>query len=61
MGRNLYILAGTLMLFAPIFASFTVFTYPGVFVYGGLIQAFLLMLMLLCALQYPFEVEAGAR
>jgi hypothetical protein len=54
-------LRGTLMLFVPIFASFTVFTYPGVFLYGGLVQAFLLMLLFLCALQYPFEVEAGVR
>jgi len=49
-------LRGTLMLFVPILASFTVFTYPAVLLYGGLVQAILLPLLLMCALQYPFAM-----
>jgi hypothetical protein len=44
------------MLFVPILASFTVFTYPAVLLYGGLVQAILLLLLLMCALQYPFAM-----
>jgi hypothetical protein len=54
----------TLMLFVPIFASFTLFTYPAAFVFGGLVQACLLGMLFLCALQYPFslgETEASAQ
>jgi hypothetical protein len=56
-------LRGTVMLFVPIFASFTVFTYPHQFLYGGLIQALMLMLMFVCSLEYPFALpgEAVAR
>ena len=63
-GRTVPGLRGTLMLFLPLFASFTVFTFPHQFLYGGLIQAMLLMMLFVCALEYPFaavEAEAGAR
>jgi Glycosyltransferase family 87 len=53
-------LRGTMMLFVPIFASFTVFTYPHEFLYGGLIQALMLMMLFVCALQYPFAMRGEA-
>ena len=54
-------LRGTLLLFVLMFASFTLFTYPAVFLYGGLFQAFVLLLLFMSALQYPFAIgEASA-
>jgi len=44
----------TLLLFVPLFAPFTLFTFPRVFLFGGLIHAVLLVALFLCALQYPF-------
>jgi hypothetical protein len=63
-GVNIPGLRGTMMLFVPLFASFMLFTFPSVFVYGGMVQMVLLVLLFVCALQYPFaavEAEAGAR
>jgi hypothetical protein len=59
-GRKIAGLRGTVMLFVPIFASFTVFTYPHKFFYGGLIQAVLLMVMFVCSLEYPFAMRGEA-
>lgn len=59
-GRKIHGLRGTLMLFLPVFASFTVFTYPHKFLYGGLIQAVLLILLFVCALEYRFEMRGEA-
>jgi Glycosyltransferase family 87 len=50
-------LRGTVMLFVPIFAPFTLFTYPQADLYGGLIQAFLLIMLFGCALEYPFAMR----
>jgi hypothetical protein len=44
----------TVLLSAPIFASFMLFTYPKVILFGGLIQAFMLIFLFLCALTFPF-------
>jgi len=53
-------LPGTMLLFVPLFAPFTVLTYPTVFVYCGLVQALVLGVLFLCALEYPFAVEETA-
>ena len=52
-------LQGTMLLFVPLFAPFTLLTYPTVFVYCGLVQALLLLVLFLCALEYPFDVGVG--
>ena len=52
-------LQGTMLLFVPLFAPFTLLTYPTVFVYCGLVQALLLLVLFLCALGYPFDVGVG--
>ena len=44
--------------FVPLFATFMLFTFRRVFVFGGLVQAALLVWMFLCALLFPFDVEA---
>ena len=54
-------LTGTILLFVPIFAAFTIFTYPRALLFGGLIQALILMSLLLCAVQFPFSTEATKR
>jgi hypothetical protein len=56
-------LRGTMLLFVGLFASFTLFTFPHAFLYGGLIQALMLVMMFVCSLEYPFAMadEAAAR
>jgi hypothetical protein len=54
-------LTGTILLFVPIFASFTIFTYPRALLFGGLIQALMLMSLLLRAIQFPFSSEGATR
>lgn len=51
-------LALTLLLFLPLFASFMLFTFPRVWLFGGMVQGALLALLFLCGLQYRFEVTA---
>jgi hypothetical protein len=46
----------TTLVFLPLFGSFMLFTFPRVFLFGGLVQGALLVLLFLCALQYRFEV-----
>jgi hypothetical protein len=46
----------TTLLFLPLFSSFMLFTFPRVFLFGGLIQGLLLIVLFLCAIQYRFEV-----
>ena len=50
-------LKSSLLLFLPLFGSFMLFTFPRVFLYGGLVQSLLLIALLCCALYYPFEVN----
>jgi hypothetical protein len=52
-------LLGTMLLFVPLFAPFTVLTYPTAFVYCGLVQALVLAVIFLCALEFPFAVAAS--
>jgi hypothetical protein len=49
----------TVMLFVPLFASFTLFTFPSFFLFDGLVQAVLLVVLFGCALRFPFRLEAG--
>ncbi len=44
----------TLLLFMPLFASFMLFTYPSKLLFGGLIQACLLVLLFIYAMRFPF-------
>ena len=53
-------LQGTMLLFVPLFAPFTLLTYPTVFVYCGLVQALVLAVLFLCALEYPFAVGTAS-
>jgi hypothetical protein len=50
-------LTGTILLFVPIFASFTIFTYPRALLVGGLIQGLMLISLVLRAIQFPFSDE----
>jgi hypothetical protein len=54
-------LTGTILLFVPIFAAFMIFTFPRALLFGGMIQEFLLMSVLLCAVQFPFSVEGATK
>src|SRR6202012_1108691 len=48
----------TILLFAPLFASFMLFTYPKVILFGGLIQGGMLVVLFLCAVTFPFVEPA---
>ncbi|HKO20790.1 MAG TPA: hypothetical protein VJU82_18090 [Acidobacteriaceae bacterium] len=50
----------TTLLFLPLFSSFMLFTFPRVFLFGGLIQGLLLIVLFVCALQYRFEAPEPA-
>lgn len=50
-------LRGTLMLFLPLFASFTLMTFPKVFLFGGLVQGAVLVMLFFCALMFPFGIS----
>jgi hypothetical protein len=49
-----------MLLLVPLFAPFTVPTYPAAFVYRGLVQALLLAVLFRCALDYPFVAAETA-
>lgn len=48
----------TLFLFLPLLASFMLFTFPRVMLYGGLVQALLLAALFGCAVRFPLGVDA---
>jgi hypothetical protein len=52
-------LSTAILLFIPLFASFQLFTFPTVFLYCGIVQAILLLVLFLYALQYPFAEPAS--
>jgi len=54
-------LTATVMMFVPLFASWTVLTFQRVYLFDGLVQAVLLVGLSLYALEYPFAVDAGRR
>lgn len=49
-----------ILLFLPLFASYTLLTFPGVYLFGGLIQACVLIVLFLCAATYPFAEPVAA-
>ena len=46
----------TLLLFVPLFAPYTLMLQPQIFLFCGLTQSFVLLLLFLCALEFPFEL-----
>jgi len=48
----------TILLFVPLFASFMLFTYPKVMLFGGLVQGCMLIFLFLCAVTFPFVEPA---
>ncbi len=51
----------TVLLFVPLFAPFTLLTFPRLFLYGGLVQAALLVALFGCALCFPFAADGVNR
>jgi len=49
-------LSTAILLFIPLFASFQLFTFPTVFLFCGVVQTVLLLVLFLYAVQYPFEL-----
>jgi hypothetical protein len=49
----------TIFLFVLVFASFVLFTYPRVYVYGGLIQGLVLVVLFLRSASYPLALPAA--
>jgi len=62
-GTSLHVpgLTATMLLLVPVFASFMVFTFAQVLLFGGLIQAALLIAVFGCALRFPFPVPLEDR
>jgi len=52
-------LQGTVLLFVPLFAAFTLFLFPRAFVFDGLVQAALLVAIFGCAIRFPFAVDGA--
>jgi len=50
----------TMMMFVPLCASFMLFTFPRVFLFGGLVQGAMLGVLFLCAVQFRFSAEVEA-
>ena len=50
----------TVMLFVPLFASFTLFTFPSILLFGGVVQACLLATLFGCALRFPLTAPSEA-
>lgn len=57
-GTSVRDLNATLCLLLPVFGSFTLMTFPKLFLFGGMIQAGLLLLLFVAALRFPFGPEA---
>jgi hypothetical protein len=51
-------LRATLMLFLPMFASFTLFTFPRLLVFGGLVQSCVLVMLFAASACFPYG-DAG--
>lgn len=50
-------LRATILLFVPLFAAYTLFTFRRVLLFDGLVQAVLLLILFACALRFPFEIK----
>jgi Glycosyltransferase family 87 len=53
-------LSTAILLFVPLFASFQLFTFPTYFLYCGVMQTILLLVLFLYAVQYPFTEPASS-
>ncbi|MDP9051353.1 MAG: DUF2029 domain-containing protein [Acidobacteriota bacterium] len=49
-------LTAAVMMFVPLFASWTIFTFQRVTLFDGLVQALILVALFLCSVEYPFAV-----
>lgn len=49
-------LRSAILLFLPVFASFTLFTFRKVYLFGGMLQSVILLCIIISALQHPFEL-----
>jgi hypothetical protein len=54
-------LSVTILLFLPVFACFSLFTFKSVLLFGGLIQGACLVILLLCSAVFPFDDGALTR
>ena len=52
-------LMATMLLLVPVFASFMVFTFAQVLLFGGLVQGALLVAVFGCALRFPFAITTN--
>jgi hypothetical protein len=55
-GVRIHGLSTAILLFIPLSASFQLFTFPTVFLFCGIVQAVVLLVLFLFAVQYPFEL-----
>ena len=53
-------LSTAILLFIPLFASFQLFTFPTFFLFDGIVQTILLLILFLYAVQYPFAEPASS-
>lgn len=53
-GTRIEGLATTILLFLPLFASYTLFTFRPFLIFGGLVQAVMLLILFLRGVQFPF-------
>jgi hypothetical protein len=51
----------TVLLFVPLFAAWTLFLFPRVYVFDGLVQAALLAAIFGCAVMFPFVVDGAKK
>jgi hypothetical protein len=52
-------LTATMLLLVPVFASFMLFTFAHILLFGGLVQAALLLSVFGCALRFPFPMNTS--
>ncbi len=53
-------LSVSMLLFLPLFASYTLFTFRGMLLFGGLIHSACLAVLLLCSLHFRFSLPPAA-
>jgi len=53
-------LKAVILMFLPLFSSFTLYTFPTLFLYAGMIQAVLLAVLFVLAVMFPFGEIAAA-
>jgi hypothetical protein len=53
-------LRNTMLLFVPLFVPFPLLMFRGLFIFCGMVQSMVLLVLFFCAVQYRFEVPAVA-